>query len=577
MALRGAVANKAISAVGGLVMRAKRPSAVQVQALLAQPHFGQERTAPASSDPIATTPMLVPVADIDYYDRNPRRVPNGQFDQIKRSIAIAGMEQPLTITRRPGAPRYMVFKGGNTRLRALKELSGETADERFERIHCIYVPWTSETDALLGHLKENDLRGDLCFIDRALAVRELRVLLEADSGRQISQRQLSDALNERGYSVGRTMIQWMDYAVDVLHAALPLALNSGIGRPQVERIRGLERAFTECWRALGLVDPGSGVDETVQAVFVELLARHDGEALDLDLIRRELEIEVSVTADIDVQRASLLVGAALDGRPLGSLSDGAASTPVENDDPGEERQEPASEKHAEQPQMTSSQLLSPPPDDAKGNVRSPPSSTDDTNTAISGAAKDTDGTQGTHRQGSSASSNHEQVASDQLPAFREEAATLATEMAVAARMGDAIIYPIAAGAGFLVGPTALISEDLISDEHLKHLVYLWWSLAQVSEQFADGSRAAEYMPADWATTPFKEAVDHAGTFTFFRWHSLVDEANAPVVWEAIPLATLPGFGPLMWPQLSEAVWQTFQRLVDVYRAIHRVTGGNMWG
>ena len=66
--------------------------------------------------------MVVSVDQIDSYDRNPRKAPNEKFEELKESIGLNGLRQPLVITRRPGAARYMPKHGGNTRLVILKEL-----------------------------------------------------------------------------------------------------------------------------------------------------------------------------------------------------------------------------------------------------------------------------------------------------------------------------------------------------------------------------------------------------------------------------------------------------------------------
>ena len=61
-----------------------------------------------ASDPIEPTPMVLPIARILEYDRNPRRERNPRYDEIKASIrAKKGLENPLTITRRywGGRPR----------------------------------------------------------------------------------------------------------------------------------------------------------------------------------------------------------------------------------------------------------------------------------------------------------------------------------------------------------------------------------------------------------------------------------------------------------------------------------------
>ena len=104
------------------------------------------------------------------YDRNPRHDRNPEFDRIKASIRAHGLDQPLVITQRPGATDYTVHSGGNTRLLILKELFAETGDNRFSQIPCLFRPWQRESAMLLAHLRENDLRGDLTFIDKAQAV-----------------------------------------------------------------------------------------------------------------------------------------------------------------------------------------------------------------------------------------------------------------------------------------------------------------------------------------------------------------------------------------------------------------------
>jgi hypothetical protein len=68
------------------------------------------------------------------------------------------------------------------RLRAIRELHTETEEERFAHVPCVIVPWAGEKAVLAGHLKENDLRGDLVFIDRARAVLALLDLIREEQG-----------------------------------------------------------------------------------------------------------------------------------------------------------------------------------------------------------------------------------------------------------------------------------------------------------------------------------------------------------------------------------------------------------
>ena len=61
--------------------------------------------------------MVVDVAEIDFYDRNPRRAENPELQNIKNGIrASKGLDWVLNITRRPGAEHYTLSAGGNTTL-----------------------------------------------------------------------------------------------------------------------------------------------------------------------------------------------------------------------------------------------------------------------------------------------------------------------------------------------------------------------------------------------------------------------------------------------------------------------------
>ena len=57
---------------------------------------------------------------------------------------------------------------GNTRYAILSELYQETGDERFRRIQCIFA--MAGTSEMRYHLAENEMRGDLSFIERRWAL-----------------------------------------------------------------------------------------------------------------------------------------------------------------------------------------------------------------------------------------------------------------------------------------------------------------------------------------------------------------------------------------------------------------------
>lgn len=201
------------------------------------------------SDPIADTPMMVTLDELRPYDLNPRVARNPRHEDIKASIRERGLDAPPAITRRPGEPHFIIRNGGNTRLAVLRELWGETKDEKFFRICCLFRPWSArgEIVALTGHLAENELHGGLSFIERALGVQKARELYEQETGNPLSQRELARRLTSDGYPVNHSLISRMQDAVQYLLPAIPTLLYAGLGKPQVERLIALRKSAARCW------------------------------------------------------------------------------------------------------------------------------------------------------------------------------------------------------------------------------------------------------------------------------------------------------------------------------------------
>jgi ParB family protein of integrating conjugative element (PFGI_1 class) len=508
----------------------------------------------------------------------------------------------------------MVFKGGNTRLKAVKELYSETGEERFYRIHCLFQPWTKESDALLGHLKENDLRGDLTFIDRALAIREMRVLLEEEIGDTFSQRKLSEVLKDRGYSISYTLIQWFDYAVNHLYQAIPTTLQAGIGRPLIERIKTLDRAFGKCWISLEL-----GAENMAQDVFIEVLSRHDAEQLDLDSIRRDLETELSVTADLDLQRASLQFGAALDGRhpnesPSVPISKGHGSEETGNDDKlsppsantiaSEQKDTQESNGYTKQTAQSTgnagestSQTTTPATKTTASGDRRPiePNLTTPSSLPPEETSTGVNATVGRYKDATNPAIFEDPIpptpTPDDLPLLRERAWALARGIAVMARLGPEIIHPIPTGVGFLIGPASheiiAQAEQQLGPQHINHLRHLWWVLAGISEQFMPGNHAIEHLPDEWRNRPMEEGIaigrdGHEPDFN--KWHmgamelfGTDQEPRAEAMWQEMPPAAINWHGALLWPRMDEYAWRSLVKLIDVYRAVRKASNDKVWG
>ena len=220
-----------------------------------------------------------------------------EFDRIKDSIRSTGLDQPLVITQRPNTTDYIVRSGGNTRLIILKELFAETSDPRYAQVPCLIRPWSRESDVLLAHLRENELRGSLTFIDKARAVLAARELLTEELDlEEISQRRLAKELRRRGYRITFARISQMEYAVQRLLPVIPLAFEQGLGRPQVETIRRLERAAGAIWNEQ-CSSSGIGFDE----VFLTLCRRYDSPDWDSEILRGALEAEIAETLEVSVQ------------------------------------------------------------------------------------------------------------------------------------------------------------------------------------------------------------------------------------------------------------------------------------
>lgn len=286
----------------------KRLSDVQLRQSLHVDHFGMDDGPLTPSDPMTKTPMVLRIDEIELYNHNPRRARNEKYEELKDSIRVQGLKQPLVVTRRPGMAKYMLKYGGNTRLTILQELLAETSDAAaFGAAPCLFEPWTTEADVLVGHLVENETRGDLIFIDKAHALRAVKQLIEEENGSAVSMRQLAEILRHKGYRISASIISYCEYAVSVLADAIPQVLNAGMGRPQIERLRLLDHAAHRVWTAHALGD-----DAIYRAVFCEALAELDGPAWAFDQARRAIESALADRAGLEPRYISLELGGELE-------------------------------------------------------------------------------------------------------------------------------------------------------------------------------------------------------------------------------------------------------------------------
>ena len=270
---------------------------------------GFQRTGPTAttlSDPIADTPMNVTLDQLHPYDHDPRVKRNPAYEEIKASIRERGLDAPPAITRRPGEEHFIIRNGGNTRLAILRELWAETKQERFFRISCLFRPWPErgEIVALTGHLAENELRGGLTFIERALGVEKAREFYEQETGGTLTQSELARRLTADGYPVQQSHISRMQDAIRYLLPAIPTVLYGGLGRHQVERLAVLRRACERTWEQRAL---GRHLAVDFASLFQDVLSQFDTQpdGFSLQRVQDELVGQMAELLEADYDTLSL--------------------------------------------------------------------------------------------------------------------------------------------------------------------------------------------------------------------------------------------------------------------------------
>lgn len=219
--------------VSATVVEAARNLAQHQKRLLLKQSSSEASDTPASSIPTlrkvpgspgqaldagfeADNSMLVlNPSDVDYYDGNPRFDLGEDYPTLKESIRTQGLNTKLSVTRRPGAKRYMVEAGGNRRLRAIKELI-EEGEERFRSELFVFRAWKGESTVLLRHLSENMQRAGMTLFEEASGVLRLKRVLEEERGESYSLRRLEEILGDIGFPVTKSALSIYAFAVERL-------------------------------------------------------------------------------------------------------------------------------------------------------------------------------------------------------------------------------------------------------------------------------------------------------------------------------------------------------------------------
>ena len=487
---------------------------------------------------------ILDVHCIKPYERNPRHSKNPEYDRIKDSIRANGLDQPLVVTQWPQATDYIVHAGGNTRLLVLKELLNETGDTQFARVPCLFRPWRRESDVLLAHLRENDLRGSLTFIDKARAVHEAKQLLREELDiKDVSQRRLETELRNAGYRISHALSCQMAYTVEKLLPLIPQALEVGMGKHQELRIQSLERATRNLWQRYC-----SGGDSAFDDVFTALCRRYDGLDWDTDVLQGAIETEIAEEAETSIHTIRVTLDAELAGRELvipefipikeppsperRGNNDGDPVTPEGLDD--HEEGEAGLSLTGEAPTGQTEAPIQP--------RDQPDGATTDVSESLIDASdsKPTD-----------------------LKSLRGRAWTLAARLAQRNGIGDLVMPLSGKGLGFVLRdvPDPALADQLDEDA-LAQICILWWQLAACAEMtFAPIESIIPTLPSD---SVLRRALEDQDAELLFN-----------SIWTLDPGHT----DYRLWQSLHDRDWRDLLNLMDTYRSIRHLaadTGTLIW-
>jgi ParB family protein of integrating conjugative element (PFGI_1 class) len=169
--------------------------------------------APKAPSDIAVKSMIeLNVNDVLFYERNPRTLPNDLYNEIKESIRVRGVESALFVTKRPGTDRYMLAKGGKTRLQILQELAKEDP-AKWSRHTFEEVPYVKELDVLAAHFVENTGRNAMRFWNFSKGLADIREEMKKEHGKPVSQSEFPQRLAEIGIQVKREDVMNAEFAL----------------------------------------------------------------------------------------------------------------------------------------------------------------------------------------------------------------------------------------------------------------------------------------------------------------------------------------------------------------------------
>ena len=505
-----------------------------ISELLNMPNFGESRALDRPGDPITVTQLLLEVTQIQRYEGDPRHHENPQYPEIKDSIrAQGGLNNPLTVTRRPGEEHYIIEAGGNTRLRALQELWNETGDDRFRWTHVLYKPWVSESQILARHLIENELRGEMLFVDKALGLDALRRQWATESGLQdLNDKEFERRLLESGLKTSRRAIARFRFSA-ALAEHLPQAMaDPGFGPVAIDQIRSLLTVAKKY-----AADNGMGEEQFESGWDLALSAADSSEFDVLDFRHKAVCFLAEWTGQDPIainMTLNYLAGdrkADPDSVPPQETSTGTAGWVPEH----------APEMQAADPDL----WPAPPQDELPPDGPPQPHTPSWPEPQLTGETENPDWEEAP----TIPTARPTQIPIKDLKSLRARACVLAQRIAQHYRMG-AVIAPISTGFGYLV--TDLPEIDTHDNSHTPILPVWWMLFGFCHQEQVDQSLMERHIPGDSLFRHFSPACD-------------AREIMGRLMEEAPPLP-----GPIILRAIATAEareWQDVIDLMAVYREI----------
>lgn len=247
------------------------------EALLKSNPLSHKIAGNAVINPVSEMPMILTLDQLQPNPDNPRTGRNPRYDEIKNSIRQRGLDSVPKVTQTPGSNVYIFSDGGNTRYQILSELWQETQDERFYRLHVLFKPWPGRLQCLIGHLAENEVRGELTFVEKAQGISTLRTLYEEQQGKKLTLRALAQCITADGLPISISHISKMEDTLIGLAPYLPKLLHAGLGRPQIEQLLSVRSTLKRINEFLFVQNEDDNIEKCLLACFEKTCTEIDGQ------------------------------------------------------------------------------------------------------------------------------------------------------------------------------------------------------------------------------------------------------------------------------------------------------------